>query len=136
MTQHSNNIVVFPSRMKGPVNNRQVVDSINTVRYNHVNETLDMVVPQLLNNIELAGFPVTGNEETLLDSDKFEQNIKSCSLIVEAVRAVLMKHYDMYHPFQVLAQQAFVKNIEGYGLTPKLDINFEQLEQENSYQDK
>lgn len=115
------------------MSSQQVVDSINNVRYNHVNETLDTVIPQLFNNIELAGFQIVG--DTSLTSEEFEKNVKACSLIVESVRAVLMDRYNMYHPFQMLADNIFCKNNdESYGLAPKLEMDFEELEKENNHQ--
>ena len=130
----SNNVILFPKDPKNLINIKQSVDSINNVRYNHINETLELIMPQLFNNMEIAGFPVYDDEENST-AELQENSIKACSMIVESVRAILMRNYDLYHPFQILSQQIFTKNIEGYGLIPKLSIDFEKLEQENNSED-
>jgi hypothetical protein len=78
-----------------------------------------IILPSLFNNIDIAGFP---SSEAIGDDD-----VKDINLIVESLRSLLCKYYDVKHPFQDLAENVFEKEEETdeYALTKKLDLEFD-----------
>ena len=55
----------------------------------------------LFNNIEIAGFNVIGEDE------ETDMNMKDGALIVESIRSLLCKYYDIEHPFHAFANACF-----------------------------
>lgn len=127
-----NNIIQFPNSgrvIPGPATNEEVIDRVDAVKYNHVNEALETIIPRLFSNIELAGFDmICGENGDLLE------NIKDGALIVEAVRSILCKYYDLHHPIQEIAENLFsrVEDPEGdiYIMADELNIKFKSKDSE------
>jgi hypothetical protein len=120
MLPQSNSNVISPfNPLKRDAKNtlrRQALDQlghdidvkVNNLKAYHINETVDIVVPMLLNQLELAGFPINPSNE---DENFF---IKDCTLILESVRAMLCKYYGIFHPMQRIADKLFVLDESGY----------------------
>lgn len=106
MNDIANNVVLFPRPFKGssglipPTSIEEVEDSVNTMKQIHIQEALEQVVPKLFENLAILGF--LPEDETLL--------IKDGALIVEALRAFLLKLYDMEHPLQLIADNIFIES--------------------------
>jgi hypothetical protein len=127
MTKHTDNVILFPNRGNPP----QVVDketaayNIASVKINHINEALETIVPMLFNNITLAGFDIVPDEE---DDDS---NLKDNALIVESIRSILCKYYEMKHPLQDVAEEFFFYKEEGVlAVTKHLDIDLSHFDKE------
>ena len=126
-----NNIIQFPNSGRVvPATNEEVMDRVDTVKYNHVNEALDTIIPRLFSNIELAGFDMTSGE-----NGDLMKTIKDGALIVEAVRSILLKYYDLYHPIQDLAEGLFsrVEDEEGeilYIMEDQVNVKFKKKDSE------
>lgn len=120
------NVIQFPSRGK-PVQSapseQEITTNISFMKYNHINETLNTLVPMIFNNIELAGFHL------IPDEDDEDENIKDSALMVESIRSLLCKHYDMKHPFQKLADELFLPTEDGgFSVSKSLNIVLENEE--------
>lgn len=82
------NILQFPTNDR-IVTKDDVYDRINEVKNTHIDETLELVIPMLLNQFMLLGF----------DLD-YMNNAKDIALIVEAIKSMLSKYYGMEHSIQ------------------------------------
>lgn len=122
METANNNVIYFPQnkivRNNKNINDEIVDNNMLFIKMNHINETLSMILPLIFNNIELAGFSLTQNNES--DDDI---NIKDGTLIVEAVRSLLCKYYGLYHPFQEIANNVFDEEND-YEILPQVNIEF------------
>jgi len=118
----NNNVIQFPKeKIQTPTQYDEKILSSNIldIKINHINEALMIILPSLFNNIDIAGFPPS---EAIGDDD-----VKDINLIVESLRSLLCKYYDVKHPFQDLAENVFEKEEETdeYALTKKLDLEFD-----------
>ena len=118
------NVIQFPyKRANVPLEQlteEDVTNSVDNIKYNHINETINAIVPMLFHNMELAGFE--------FDFDEGEEDfyIKDGSFLVESIRSMLCKFYEIEHPFQFIADNTFVHDEKGnFSLTKKLDLNLE-----------
>ena len=126
-----NNVIQFPSRGSKPVqavlSEKEISTSVSLMKYNHINETLNTLVPMIFNNIELAGFNL------IPDENEEDENIKDSALMVEALRSLLCKHYEMKHPFQKLADEVFLAADDGsFTLAKALIVDFEDFQEEGA----
>lgn len=101
----ANNVIRFPvkpSRMPDAPQTLEEVDaSVDLIKKTHIQDTLEIVVPMLFDNLVIAGFDP--NEQ----STDF---LKDGAFIVESIRSLLCKLYDMDHPLQQVASHMFVVN--------------------------
>lgn len=108
----ANNIIMFPRpnrQINGlipPSTIEEVEDSVVTMKQIHVQEALEHVVPKLFENLAILGF--LPDDETIF--------IKDGALIVESVRAFLLKLYDIDHPLQIISENIFIESDETGGL--------------------
>jgi hypothetical protein len=121
----TNNVIVFPSKNKqlvnAPTTDAEIALNVNQIRYNHINETLGAIVPIIFGNIELAGF------DFLVDEGEVDPNLKDGALLVESLRSMLCKYYNIEHPLQEVAEELFVEQEDGsFELAESLMIEFEQ----------
>lgn len=119
------NVIQFPDR--GNVKNNtnvellqeEVKERMFSVKMEHIHETLSTVVPNLFNTLEVAGFSPTDND---IDTNVF---IKDGLLIIESLKSILYKHYNIPHPMQEIANSVFEQiNEDEYDLVKKLEIDF------------
>lgn len=96
----SNNIVSFPKRNANPdITLEDIQHNMDMMRHYHIQETITNLVPIIFNQLDIAGFGLVEEDEDL--------DIKDGALIVEALRSMMLKHYDMHHPFQQIANAVF-----------------------------
>jgi hypothetical protein len=114
----SNNVITFPkaSKVAPPITREQISNNMDLIRHVHVGETLSTIAPMLFEQLSLAGFDFTEDSEDL----------KYGAFIVESIRSMLMRSYDMPHPFQELAGAVFQEDAETGGLriVEELNIKF------------
>lgn len=115
------NIIYFPKEKlinESFVDEEYLSSNVLEVKINHINELLSVIVPILFNNIENGCFP---NFDVNEDSD-----IKDVNLVVESIRSLICKYYNISHPFQELSENLFEKELETgeYVLSKKLDFEF------------
>ena len=121
----ANNVIEFPNKNKllsgEPKDMIEVTLNVNQIRFNHINETLQAVIPMIFSNIELAGF------DFIPDEDDEDPNIKDGALLVECLRSILCKHYNIEHPLQRIAEELFIRqDDDSFILADTLVIDFEK----------
>ena len=127
MTKHTDNVIMFPNRGTPPqtVTVEKTTYDVTMVKMNHINEALETIIPMLFNNITIAGFDIVPDEE---DDDS---NLKYNALVVESIRSILCKYYDMKHPLQDVAEEFFFHKEEGVlAVTKHLDVDLSSFDKE------
>lgn len=108
-------IIQFP-RMEGsklPPSREELENNLDGLRYEHINDTIDFIVPQLFQDLKSVGFEF--NE----DATKFG------AFLIEALRSMLCSHYGAMHPFQEIAEEVFQEGEDGdFKIADCLNINF------------
>jgi hypothetical protein len=118
---------MFPNRGTPPqtVTVEKTTYDVTMVKMNHINEALETIIPMLFNNITIAGFDIVPDEE---DDDS---NLKDNALVVESIRSILCKYYDMKHPLQDVAEEFFFHKEEGVlAVTKHLDVDLSSFDKE------
>lgn len=100
----SNNVVAFPKPYSGPkeiVNAEDISRNLDMMKQFHIQETLTNIIPMVFNQLDISGFSMVDDD---LDIDT---TLKDGALIVESLRSFMCKYYEIYHPFQKLAENVF-----------------------------
>jgi len=125
----SNNVIQFPfkgSTTQTQLSLKDVVLSVNMIKHSHISQTLETIIPMLFNNMEIAGFNIVPLEE---DGD--DEHIKDGALIVEAIRSLMCKYYEIEHPFQELSEKLFIAHDDGsFALAKTLIMDFKESDDE------
>ncbi len=98
------NVIPFPKSHQNkhqenitPENIKENVDELKLI---HINETVSAIIPNLLQQIAIAGFEVRDiNQEGLLKDGAF---------LIAAVTSLLYRYYDMFHPLQKISDTIFI----------------------------
>ena len=98
-----------------------VVDTqvaVDLMRSQHIHETLLAISPMLFERLHAAGFDFA--------DFKSEDELKYGSFLIEAMHSLLSKYYGLYHPFQTVAEQIFVRDGEegDFTVTEELHLKF------------
>lgn len=113
MEQPTNNIIPFPksNRVIPPQTTKELEESFNNsisdIKIEHINESLYVLLPKLFQNIDMAGGCIPQ------DDNDISHEIKDINLIVESVRSLLYKRYELSHPFHKLADETFILTEDG-----------------------
>lgn len=103
---NANNVITFPKEYHGPRVNglsaNDINDNINMMKTYHIEETIYNLAPIIFNHLEISGFNLVN------DDDEFA--VKDGALILESIKSLLSKHYEIYHPFQNLAEAVFIES--------------------------
>lgn len=123
----SNNIIKFPLMKKGgskQIEPEEIENNLTMIKYNHIGETLALIIPILFNNLELAGF-ISSEDD---GEEYIDLNIKDGALIVESIKSLLLKHYNIYHPFQDIASNVFeeTETANEFRIRPTLELKFKK----------
>ncbi len=121
----SNNVVSFPKSksVSKDITVEDIQHNMSMMRHYHVQETIQNLVPMIFNQLDIAGFG-------LIEDDP-EHDIKDGAFIVEALRSLMLKHYDMHHPFQQVAEAIFIphpKEEGAYKIIEKLNLELKPIE--------
>ena len=99
----ANNVIEFPRKRftlpDAPRTMEEVDESVDLVKKSHIQDTLELVVPMLFDNLTIAGFNPSEEDAVLL---------KDGALIAESIRSLLCRLYDIDHPLQTLSSGLFV----------------------------
>jgi len=100
----SNNVIIFPKQYNGPElpSLDEIVQNTDMMKHFHIQETINNLVPLIFTQLDIAGFEFEDEEET----DSIE-SIKEGAFLVESLRALMCRHYGMYHPFQEIWNEVF-----------------------------
>jgi hypothetical protein len=81
--------------------------NVEMMKHYHIQEAIANLAPIIFNQLEIAGFDISDDED--------QDNIKNGAFIVEALRSIMCKHYEIYHPFQKIAKNVFEPDAEEIG---------------------
>jgi hypothetical protein len=96
----ANNVVQFPQKQGHfpEISIELIQANKNVVREIHIEETMELVMPMLFDNINLMGF----------NFSKKVDLAKDINLVFESVNSLLRKYYQMEHGLQDVADQFFI----------------------------
>jgi hypothetical protein len=121
----SNNVVIFPKQnlnVKIPEFSMEEINrNVEMMKHYHIQETLSNLAPIIFNQLEIAGFNI---------SDEEDEDIKDGAFVVESLRSIMCKYYGIYHPFQKIADSVFVPDKEETGalkITDSLNIELKNI---------
>jgi hypothetical protein len=103
---------VFPKhnpKVSDPKNKtfEEIQNNIIMARHYHIQETIGNIAPLIFNQLEVSGFSFP--EET------DDEDIKEGAFLIESLRSMLCRYYDIYHPFQRIANKVFIPDEEEEG---------------------
>ena len=84
----------------------EITRNVEMMKLYHIQETIANLAPMIFNQLEISGFSITDDEIA---------DIKDGAFIVEALRSYMSKYYDIYHPFQQIAENVFAPDAEEIG---------------------
>lgn len=117
-----NNVIEFPKKNPRIKTLESINDNIDIMKQYHIQKTISILVPMIINQLELAGF--------VSDIDS-EEDIKNGAFIVESLRSFMCKYYDIYHPFQQISNNVFHpddKEIGAFKIVDKLNLELKNSE--------
>jgi imidazole glycerol phosphate synthase subunit HisF len=124
---NSNNVIQFPKQNNNQNRDEVVIEEITRnvemMKHYHIQETISNLAPIIFNNLEVAGFGISDDEDPEI--------LRDGAFIVEAIRSILCKHYDIYHPFQQIADNIFEPDTEEEGvlrIVEKLNLKLKKSE--------
>lgn len=129
---NSNNVITFPKqspRVGAAPSLDSIQQSVDMMKHYHIQETIATIAPIIFTQLDIAGFPLPDDD----DDDNFEGDIiKDSAFIIEALRAMMNRHYGLYHPFQLIADNVFESHDDGMSLriVDALDLNLKNPETE------
>ena len=94
----ANNVITFPNSGR-VITISDVQDRIQDVKVTHIEETLELLVPMLMNQFMLLGFNID-----------YMNNAKDVALIVESIKSMLMKYYNMEHSIQEIIDKLVIED--------------------------
>jgi hypothetical protein len=120
----SNNVVSFPKGKNAnkDITREDIQHNMDMMRHYHIQETIQNLVPMIFNQLDIAGFG--------LIEDDVDLDVKDGALIVEALRSLMLKHYDMHHPFQQVAEAIFIphpKEEGAFKIVNKLELELKPI---------
>lgn len=100
-------IITFPIKNgrvlpEPPPDEDAVTAAADNMKLAHVHETLMSITPMLFERLMAAGFDFSDY--------KSESELKYGSFLIESIHSLLCQYYDVYHPFQDVAEKIFVKD--------------------------
>lgn len=76
-----------------------IQQNMDMMKHFHIQETILNLAPIIFNHLDIAGFG--------LDDDEEDNDVKDGAFIIESLRSYMCKYYDIYHPFQRIAENIF-----------------------------
>lgn len=129
---NSNNVISFPKKDsdgKSPKSKKSIEEinhNLEMMKQYHIQETVLNLAPIIFNHLDIAGFGLVEDED---------EDLKDGAFIIEALRSIMYKYYDMYHPFQDIAENIFSieKDDEGaFKIADEINIKFKKPKDEES----
>lgn len=120
----NNNVIQFPKSPKNPsITIEEVQQNMDVAKMFHIQEALELVAPNLFNQLEMAGFNLSENLEE-------HTYTKDGVFIVEAIRSLLSKYYGIYHPFQLISENVLNQDEQDESIlkiAEQINLNLEEL---------
>ena len=102
---NSNNVITFPKqspRVGAAPSLDSIQQSVDMMKHYHIQEAIAAIAPIIFTQLDIAGFPLPDDED-----EDCEGHIKDSAFIIESLRAMMTRHYGLYHPFQLIADNVF-----------------------------
>ena len=121
----SNNVIVFPKQninIQKQTTIEEIQHNVEMMHHYHIQETIANIAPLIFNQLEIAGFPISDEEIT---------DIKDGAFILESLRSVMCKYYEIYHPFQLITESVFEadeKEVGALRIVDKIDLVLKKSE--------
>jgi hypothetical protein len=96
----------------------EINHNLEMMRQYHIQETVLNLAPIIFNQLDIAGFGLAEDED---------EDLKDGAFIVESLRSIMYKYYDMYHPFQDIAENVFViekDSEETFKIVDEINLKF------------
>lgn len=125
--KNANNVISFPrqnTNVREPKKLEEIHHNLDMMKHYHIQETVLNLAPIIFNHLDIAGFGLSEEED---------DDIKDGAFIIEALRSIMFKHYEMYHPFQDIAENIFSeeKDDEGvFKIVESINIEFKKEDDE------
>jgi hypothetical protein len=124
----SNNVISFPKKNVKSENVKieaeEIQNNLDMMRYYHIQEAILNMAPLIFNQLDIAGFGL---------ADDMEEDVRDGAFLIEALRAMMFKHYGMYHPFHTLVDHIFEEKLTEEGSYKIVDsINLDLTEPEET----
>lgn len=84
---------------------KQIGGRSESLKHHHVEEAIDMVLPEVFQKLTAMGFDIQNPH-----SDSF--NIKDSAFLGEILRAILLRRYNIKHPFQKMISKSLIEDHE------------------------
>jgi hypothetical protein len=131
MEEKIDNVIKFPksSRIVPTQTSKQLEEtfsnSISDIKIDHINESLYVLLPKLFHNIDMAG-----GSMAIAETD-IKEEIKDINMIVESIRSLLYKRYELTHPFHKLTDAVFAFTEDGdININENVQVQLETLKNE------
>lgn len=101
----NNNVILFPKKnanVKSVLDQKEIEKNVETLKHYHIQETIATIAPHIFNQLDLAGFELGEDSNSIKDG----------AFIVESLRSMMCKYYGIYHPFQQIASNVFMPDKE------------------------
>lgn len=123
----SNNVISFPrpnSRIDLATQTvENIQNNLDMMKHYHIQETILAMAPILFNQLDLAGFGMMDDED---------EDVRDGAFIVEALRAIMCKHYGIYHPFNTLIENIFEEELTengAYKVVDRIELDLTEPEE-------
>lgn len=123
---NKNNVIMFPKGKKDdspPQTLDEIVDKIEKIRFEHAENTIQEIAPQMLNILSTVGVDITHPDQQTLNA-----------MFIECIRAHMHKMMKIHHPFHDIAEQFFIYNEDETGVTysfsPEMFTELEENEEQ------
>ena len=112
-------IISFPVKnpRSTPMSDDESLAAVETMKSQHIQETLLAISPMLFERLHAAGFDFSDFQS--------DNELKYGSFLIESLHSLLCKCYGLYHPFQTVAENIFVRDEEeDFTVADELHLKF------------
>lgn len=125
MTEESNNIIIFPRQkelppLPIPASDINVKENVQNLYRNNIDSVVAVLTDFILDQLAVAGFRFD------FTTDEY---LKDLCLVVESLKSILYKYYQMDHKLQKISEEIFEKkdNIVSYKSTEAAEDKKEEF---------
>ena len=104
---NDNNVIPFPGIYKDhpPQTMEEVAEHLDFFRFTHIQDSLEMIVPALFNQISVLGYNNFPEDDPVVE--------RLGAMIIESIRSYLCYHHEIPHCLQDMASNMFTCDSDG-----------------------
>ena len=104
---NDNNVIPFPGiyRDHPPQTMEEVAEDLDFFRFTHIQDSLEMIVPALFNQISVLGYNNFPEDDPVVE--------RLGAMIIESIRSYLCYHHEIPHCLQDMASNMFTCDSDG-----------------------